>query len=1546
MWSKTGRREVSFRAIPSLLRDAATTARLLLAISAVTLFSACGGDGDSKPESSTPAPYGVTIASESGLVAASLGDEQQRIFVLPGEVTQRALYLQRNDRNLLLDLAVTRGTEAVSVREESGRLFVTVDSTALRGGDVLPYAVSVRNRATGTGAEVQGTVQVLTPVTVTSGQVTEAGGVIENQAADLRIEFDPKLGAAPLNVTVKIANFSDGQRKVRLEFDRDIVGDERVVRIATPTSATPQLIAPAPASDGRMRIASADTFPATYVWGLYYGKFTEIGGFRFDQSTLDGLNAACATQSKQGSIGCWDYRVAGQLNGSLRSFSDLVRGAEPVLFVHGFTQGDELGGGYETWGEFPFLIRQLNSRYLPFEFRWRTNAKFERAADDLASAVLKISSTTGKKVTIVAHSFGGNLVRSMLQKLGGSADIDWSLHVKQVVTLGTPHSGIFTSATKVGSASFPAGQDSFAFNYCLQISCYQMGQDIYVTAPAAFAGEITLLKVLGLDLKLGGVAEKLADLAKLPPEVPFRLGIGLALDSRLNLREEVVGTKFRNGDALISLQGQRFTPRLLGSTGDWSGDIPYLQCATVFGPHVEEIVLGSDGRFPGQSFDLPILQKGYGHNSISLIPAFAYLPANLQEANVGCTAVSCDHASFLLVKSALENGVCYPTVTDPESTITDNGEASFTVTASGNQPLTYKWFINGTDIANGPNTQCSTGFFATGVNSRQVSLTGLPTGCSGAVFTVVVGSGPLLTTSKAATLTVIQSATAPMIKADEPRDAITVKGGSASFAVTATTTELVGLRYQWRLGALALTDGQTFACGSAMDVAGATTATLTLSNVPFACDGSKLVVEVSGSPGLSATSRQALLTVTPLATSSPVVSSVSPTAMVANGIAQTLTINGAGFTSGSIVQFKSGVGSGAGVWNNSLSPISSLGASQIILPMNPGKVADTINVRVCRSAAQTTAGDCSSGASAVTVTPPGATGTPDLVVQNISFNPTTVVAGGNVTVNWTIANQGNTTAAISSTVLRINNSTTTAGGANLATVNTSSLGAGGSVGQAATVAVPAVPGTYYVWVITDNLSSAGQSTAAASNDIVRASSGLTVNTSQTGPTISSVSVDPLVPIVGTQATFTVSGANLASGYVFSFPGCRATETVSASTTERRFTCTLAAAGTSLPGTISTASGSVLYSFVQTVGVAVALSTPAYQVATSTTHSCALTAAGAAKCWGLNASGEVGDGTNLPRLTPVSVLGLTSNVVAISASSIHTCALTSAGGVKCWGNNSFGQIGDGTTVFRTSPVDVVGLSSGVVQVSAGLFSTCALTNSGGVKCWGGNATGSLGDGTTQGRVIPVDVVGLASGVIAISSGDQRTCALTISGGVMCWGWNIYGQIGDGTTVDRLAPVDVVGLSSGVTAISAGAYHTCVITNTGGVKCWGTNDQGELGDGTTISRLAPVDVVGLSSGAGSLAELEERMTCAVTRAGGVKCWGLNNTGQVGDGTTQNRLIPVDVVGLGSGVVKVSAGPHHSCALTSTGGVKCWGQNVFGTLGDGTTQSHLTPVDVVGF
>jgi len=345
-----------------------------------------------------------------------------------------------------------------------------------------------------------------------------------------------------------------------------------------------------------------------------------------------------------------------------------------------------------------------------------------------------------------------------------------------------------------------------------------------------------------------------------------------------------------------------------------------------------------------------------------------------------------------------------------------------------------------------------------------------------------------------------------------------------------------------------------------------------------------------------------------------------------------------------------------------------------------------------------------------------------------------------------------------------------------------------------------------------------------------------------------------------------------------------------------------------------------------------------------THACALTSDGGVKCWGENGLGQLGDGTNTPRNTAGFVRGLRSGVVALAAHLHHTCALTDLGGVKCWGHNVEGQLGDGTKSNRNKPAFVKGLRSGVIDVAAGGFHSCAVLETGRAKCWGDNLRGQLGDGTNIDRLTPVFVKKL-SGVAIIDAGYRHTCAVTAAGRAKCWGNNHYGQLGDGNHLIEFqpTPVNVLGLTSGVTAITGGADSTCAQINDGSAKCWGWNNSGKLGDGTTEDRREPVLVKQFQNGGPGISTTFLH-TCALTSNGGVRCWGSNGQGQLGDGTTDDRHIRVAVTGLGGVVTAIAAGNTHSCAKLENGRAKCWGDNFFGQLGDGTNIDRLTPVKVI--
>jgi alpha-tubulin suppressor-like RCC1 family protein len=342
------------------------------------------------------------------------------------------------------------------------------------------------------------------------------------------------------------------------------------------------------------------------------------------------------------------------------------------------------------------------------------------------------------------------------------------------------------------------------------------------------------------------------------------------------------------------------------------------------------------------------------------------------------------------------------------------------------------------------------------------------------------------------------------------------------------------------------------------------------------------------------------------------------------------------------------------------------------------------------------------------------------------------------------------------------------------------------------------------------------------------------------------------------------------------------------------------------------------------------------------YTCVRLPDGTAQCAGRNQFGQHGNGTvnNSSVLDPVSSLTTATQVVAGDE---FACALLGDGTARCWGLGESGQRGDGTfDTFALEPVAVGGLT-GAVAVAAGYGHACALLADATMRCWGGNGEGELGNGTTAspGTPQPVTVSGITSAT-AMTTGAYHSCAVLGNGTLRCWGRNGQGQLGDGTFMNSSTPVPVSGIT-GATAVSGGGGHSCALLADGTVHCWGENGDGQLGDGTTLTKSNAIGVTGIT---GAVAvSTGWAHTCAVLVDGTVRCWGANEFGQLGDGTTTRALTPVQVRGI-TGAVSVTAGWwHHSCALLSSGAVRCWGANDWGQLGNGTTTDSSIPIAMTG-
>jgi alpha-tubulin suppressor-like RCC1 family protein len=343
-----------------------------------------------------------------------------------------------------------------------------------------------------------------------------------------------------------------------------------------------------------------------------------------------------------------------------------------------------------------------------------------------------------------------------------------------------------------------------------------------------------------------------------------------------------------------------------------------------------------------------------------------------------------------------------------------------------------------------------------------------------------------------------------------------------------------------------------------------------------------------------------------------------------------------------------------------------------------------------------------------------------------------------------------------------------------------------------------------------------------------------------------------------------------------------------------------------------------------------------QVSAGDSFACAITVDGAAKCWGANNYGQLGNGETTISLTPVDVVGLNSGVTAINVGIYAACAVHN-GAAKCWGG--INRLGNGTSDSSSTPVNVTGLTAGVSMISVGYSHICAVHNSA-AKCWGYGGNGQLGNGSTNITVTPVSVTGLTSGVTAISSEGDHSCAIH-NGAAKCWGYGGGGRLGNNGTANSSTAVNVTGLTSGVKAITAGGGHSCAITSANALRCWGINTSGQLGNGGNTDARTPVNVTGLTSGV-TMVHAGSSATCAIHN-GAAKCWGNGSPGMLGNGATTSTSTPVNVAGLSSAVSKIEAGSASSCAVHS-GIAKCWGTAGSGRLGNGKASGIFSIPETV--
>jgi alpha-tubulin suppressor-like RCC1 family protein len=339
------------------------------------------------------------------------------------------------------------------------------------------------------------------------------------------------------------------------------------------------------------------------------------------------------------------------------------------------------------------------------------------------------------------------------------------------------------------------------------------------------------------------------------------------------------------------------------------------------------------------------------------------------------------------------------------------------------------------------------------------------------------------------------------------------------------------------------------------------------------------------------------------------------------------------------------------------------------------------------------------------------------------------------------------------------------------------------------------------------------------------------------------------------------------------------------------------------------------------------------------HSCALLSDGSARCWGVNANGQIGDGTTTNRLQATQVAG-GHRFKKIAAGSQGTCGITIADQALCWGKGQNGNLGNGQTSDRHLPDSVTPIAEPFIQIapSPATNSTCAITATSKLYCWGYDPSGQL-TGSPSVRNPTLLPTGNTPPIVELSVGETFGCGRTAAGASWCWGLNNRGQLGDGTTTLKTAPVTVLG-GHVFTMLRSGSAHSCGLRNDGTIWCWGKNDTGQLGDGSEIFRTTPVQAGSFSDYVYVSAGMD--FSCGVRTGGSAWCWGSNNNGQLGDGTKIDRALPIQVGG-GKSFSALASGVYHTCGIASDG-VYCWGANS-GQVGDGTEIARLTPVKVMG-
>ena len=340
------------------------------------------------------------------------------------------------------------------------------------------------------------------------------------------------------------------------------------------------------------------------------------------------------------------------------------------------------------------------------------------------------------------------------------------------------------------------------------------------------------------------------------------------------------------------------------------------------------------------------------------------------------------------------------------------------------------------------------------------------------------------------------------------------------------------------------------------------------------------------------------------------------------------------------------------------------------------------------------------------------------------------------------------------------------------------------------------------------------------------------------------------------------------------------------------------------------------------------------------HTCAVTTTNLSYCWGLNTSGQLGDGGTTNRLTPQAIsVGVA--LAYVGAGYRHSCGLSTAGSAYCWGDNVYGQLGDGGTTPHLTPAPISG-SLVFTHLSVGDDHNCGRTGTSQIYCWGYGGNGQLGINSTSNASFPTVISGAVS-FASVAVGGAISCALNTGGAGYCWGDNSGGGIGNGTAGGSvLIPTPLAG-SLTFASINPGYDFSCGRTTANAAYCWGWNNLGQLGLGNTTNTSSPTVVPGAVTW-GGISASRGANTCGFNSSGVGFCWGSNFTGQIGDGTFTDRSSPT-LINTSLAFAGIAMGDAHTCGFTNAGGSGyCWGNNESGQLGNGTRTVRTAPVQVL--